>query len=46
MSFDGALGHVQVASDFGVIASLEQQIDDLPFSYPHLLELLFHKYCT
>jgi hypothetical protein len=42
MSFDGALGDMQIASDFGVIAALEKQIDDLPFPGPHLSELLFH----
>jgi hypothetical protein len=46
MSFDGALGNVQIASDFGVIASLEKQIDDLPFPGPYLSELLFHIDCT
>jgi hypothetical protein len=41
--FDCALGDIQVASDFRVVASLEQQIDDLPFPRSHLAELLFHK---
>jgi hypothetical protein len=46
MRFDRALGHVQIASDFRVVTSLEQQIDDLPFPWSHLLEILFHKHCT
>ncbi len=46
MSFDGTLGHVQIASDFRVIASLEQQLDNLPFPGSHFVELLFHNDCT
>ena len=45
MCFDGALGYVQIASDFGVVASLEQEIDDLTLPGTYLAELLFHK-CT
>jgi hypothetical protein len=30
-------------SDFRVVTSLEQQINDLPFPWSHLVELLFHK---
>jgi len=44
--FDRALGHVQIASDFRVVTSLEQQIDDLPFPWSQLAEFFFHKYCT
>jgi hypothetical protein len=40
--FDRALGHVQIASDFRVVTSLEQQIDDLPLPGPDLVELVFH----
>lgn len=42
MSFDGALGNMQIASDFRVVASLEQKIDNLPLSGPHLVKLLVH----
>jgi hypothetical protein len=42
MSFDGALGHVEVTSDLGVIASLQQEIDDLLFPGPDLAEVLIH----
>ena len=43
MGFDRALGHVQIAGDFRVVASLEQQFDDLPFAASHLYEIFFHK---
>jgi hypothetical protein len=46
MRFHRALGNVQIPSDFRVLTSLEQQLNDLPFPGPHLAELLFHKYCT
>lgn len=42
MCLDGALGDVQIASDFGVITSLEKQINDLTFPGSHLFELFFH----
>ena len=37
MRFDRSLGNVQIASDFRVVASLEQQIDDLPFPGSYLV---------
>ncbi len=43
MRFDRALGNVQIVSDFRVVTSLEQQFDDLPVPWSHLVELLFHK---
>ena len=43
MRFDGAVGDVQIPSDFRVVTSLEKQIDDLPFPGAYLAELLFHK---
>lgn len=46
MGFDGALGDIQVARDFGVVTSLEKQIDDLSFPGSHLIELFFHILCT
>ena len=42
MSLDGALGNMQIASDFRVIASLKQKIDDLPLPGSHLVKFLFH----
>ena len=42
MCFYRALGNVQIASDFRVVTSLEQQIDNLPFPRSHLIEHLFH----
>lgn len=44
MRFHGALGDVQIVSDFRVVASLEEQLDDLPFPWAHLLELFFHRH--
>jgi hypothetical protein len=44
MRFDRALGNVQIASNFRVVASLEQQMNDLPFPGSHLAELLFHNH--
>ena len=46
MRFNRALSNVQIASDFRVVTALEQQLDDLPFPWSHLLKLLFHKKCT
>jgi hypothetical protein len=46
MRFDGALGNVQIASDFRVVTSLKKQIYNLPFPGTHLVELFFHKDCT
>ncbi len=46
MCFDRALGNVQIASDFRIVTSLKQQMDDLPFPGPHLVELLFHNHDT
>jgi|HubBroStandDraft_5_1064220.scaffolds.fasta_scaffold01842_4 hypothetical protein len=43
MRFHRALGNVQIASDFRVITSLQQQLDQLPLPRSHLVELLFHK---
>ncbi len=42
MCFDGALGDIQVASDFSVVTSLEKQVDNLTFPGSHLIKLLFH----
>jgi hypothetical protein len=43
MGFHGSLGDVQIASDFRVVTSLEQQVDNLPFPGAYLAELFFHK---
>jgi hypothetical protein len=40
---DRALGNVKIASDFGVVTSLEQELDNLSFPGSHLFELFFHK---
>jgi len=34
MRFHRALGDVEIASDFRVVTSLEQQVDDLPLAWP------------
>ena len=44
MCFDGALGDIQVASDFSVVTSLEKQVDDLAFPGSYLIEFFFHKF--
>jgi hypothetical protein len=46
MCLDRSLGDVEVPSNFRVVASLKQQIDDLPFPGPYLAEFFFHKHCT
>ena len=43
MRFHRTLGDVQIVGDFRVVTSLEQQIDNLPLPWSHLVELLFHK---
>jgi hypothetical protein len=43
MCFDGALGNVQIASDFRIVASLEKEINNLPLPGADLAELVFHK---
>jgi len=45
MRFHGALGYVQIASDFRVVTPLQQQIDDLPVPGPYRADVLFHP-CT
>ena len=35
MRFHCALGDVQIASDFCVVTSLEQQRNNLPFPWPY-----------
>jgi hypothetical protein len=42
MCFYGALGYVQIASDFRIVTALKQQIDDLLLPVPHLTNVLFH----
>ena len=44
MRFYRALGHVQIPSDFRVVASLEQQFDDLPFPRSYKVKLFFHSH--
>jgi hypothetical protein len=42
IGLDGAFGHVQVTGDFGVVTSLEQQIDDLLLPACQPTELFVH----
>jgi hypothetical protein len=42
MCFYGPLGYVQIASDFRIVAALQQQIDDLLLAVPHLTNVFFH----
>lgn len=42
MGLDGAFGHVQIAGNFGVVTSLEQQIDDLLLPASQPVRLLVH----
>jgi len=42
MRFDRALGNVQIPSDFRVVASLKQQLNDLPFPGSCKIKLLIH----
>ena len=43
MRFHRSLGDVQVVSDFRVVTSLQQKIDNLPLPWPYLAEMFFHK---
>jgi hypothetical protein len=42
MSFHGSPRHVELAGYFGVVASLQQQLDDLLFAWTEPNGLLFH----
>ncbi len=42
MCFDGALGYVQIASDFRIVTTLKEQVDQLLLSPPQLNSILFH----
>lgn len=42
MSFDGALGNVQIASNLGVVTSLQQEIYNLLLPGGHLVDDLIH----
>ena len=46
MRLDRSLGNVQISCDFRVVASLEKQINNLPFPGLHPAEILFHKHRT
>jgi hypothetical protein len=43
MCFDRSLSNMEILSDFCVVTSLQQQIDDLFFAGPHFVKLLIHK---
>jgi hypothetical protein len=36
MSLHGSLGNVQIASDFRIVTTLQEQIDDLLLPWSHL----------
>jgi hypothetical protein len=42
MSFHGSPCHVELAGDFGVVASLQEQVYDLLFARTEPNSLLFH----
>jgi hypothetical protein len=44
MSFHGALGYVQIASDFRIITALKQQFDDLLLPVSHLTAIFCHAF--
>jgi hypothetical protein len=46
MSLNRAFGNVQIASDFGVVTSLQKQFDDLAFPGSDLAEILIHNTAT
>jgi hypothetical protein len=46
MSLNRALRNVQIASDFGVVTSLQKQFDDLPFPGSDLAEIVIHNNAT
>ena len=46
MRLDRSLGDVQIFSDFRVVTSLEQQLNDLLFPGSYVAEILFHKHHT
>lgn len=43
MSFDRTLGDMQIASNFGVVAPLQQKVYNLPLPGPHGAGHLLHK---
>lgn len=45
MGLDGPPGHVELSSDFIVIAALQQQLDDLLFPMPQADGLFAHWVC-
>ena len=44
MRFYGALGDIQIPSNFCIVTPLQKQIDDLAFPGSHLVKFLFHGY--
>jgi hypothetical protein len=42
MSLYGSLGNVQIASDFRVVTTLQEQVDNLPLPRSHLSKLVLH----
>jgi hypothetical protein len=42
MCFYGSLGYVQIASNFRIVTTLQEKLDDLLLPLPHLSKFLFH----
>ena len=43
MGLHSSLGYIQIARNLAVVASLQQQIDDLLFPVPHSADRFFHR---
>jgi len=43
MGFDRSLGNIQIARNLGVVAPLEEEIDDLLLPVSHSADLFFHE---
>ena len=42
MCFDGSLGYVQIASNFRIVTTLQEEFDDLLLPLPHFSKFLVH----
>ena len=45
MCFDGSLGYMQIVSNFRIVTTLQEKVDDLLLPLPHLRQFLFHVMC-
>jgi len=43
MSLHGTPGHIELAGDFGIVASLQKQFDNLLFARPQPNSLVLHQ---